>query len=127
MKSEIDAIVDDLLARWHRWGRSEPVAAGYAGVSAMFRDTPSAWSAYDRDNEAEDTAEAAIMQGVDAAIQRIENPWRLCIQFEARNLSSRAQVWSSKQLPSGEALAVIKIEARSKLLRELHRDGLVGV
>jgi hypothetical protein len=127
MKSEIDAIVDDLLSRWHRWRRREPVATGYAGVCAMFRDTPSPWSAYDRENDAEDTAEEAIMQGVEAAVLRIGNPWRLCLQFEARNLAAGASVWSSPHLPTGEALAVCKIEARTQLIRELHRDGLVGV
>ena len=129
MKNEIDAITDDLLARWHHWRRGYSEGVGYASTSSMFRDTPPGRSMYGRDADAEDQVERAIMAGVDAAVERVPNeptPWRLCLQFEARNLATGARVWSSARLPTGDALAIVRIEARTQLLRELHRRGLVG-
>lgn len=132
MKSEVDAVLDDLLARWHKWRSGYTLGGGYAGTSSMFRDAPPGRSMYSRDADADDLVEDAIMKGVDAAVERVPNdpqPWRLCLQFEGRNLCSRAQVWRSARAdwPAGEALHILRMEARNHLMRELHGRGLVGV
>lgn len=135
MKNEVDAILEDLLSRWHRWRSGYTHTNGYASTSSMFRDTKSPWSAYDRDNDAEASAEQYIMEGVDAAVERLPNErpkegqlgqmMRLCIQFEARNLAT-GRVWSTPHLPSGEELVILRIQSRTRLLIELHRGGLIG-
>jgi hypothetical protein len=70
-----------------------------------------------------------IMQGFDAAIQRIPNeprPWFTALQFEARNLAVRHQVWASPRLPANRGeREVLILEARVRLLRELARDGVL--
>jgi hypothetical protein len=67
-----------------------------------------------------------IMQGFDASIQRVPQPWFTALQFEARNLAVRYQVWASPRLPTNrqEREALI-FDARNRLLRELARDGVL--
>lgn len=126
MKSEIDNIVDDLLSRWHRWRRGYQMTKGYSSVDAACRDHRSS-TRWDWLNGAEeDRADELVLKSVDAAVDRIAQPWRTAIEFEARNLAAGCHVWSSPRLPTGEALEVIKIEARNKLIVELHREGVVG-
>ena len=73
------------------------------------------------------------MEGFDAACERIRR-WDVlnntvyytALQFEARNLAVRHQVWSSPRLPKDRAEREALItEARNKLLRELEKDGVL--
>lgn len=130
MKNEIDSIVDDLLARWHHWRNGYSHERGYRGTDATCRDAQSQWSFYDRSNGVyDDYIESEIMKGVDRAVDRIPDtprPWHLMILIEARNLASEYAVWSSVRLPTGEELEVLRVEARNKLIVELHREGCIG-
>ena len=129
-QAEVDAILDDLLTRWHDWKQGYRFAREYGG-DAAFRDAKSEWSAYDRDNGVpEEDYERSQMKAVDRAVERIPNhpqAWHTAILFEARNLAAGAQVWSSFRLPqSSEELQVLRLEARTMLLKELRREGLMG-
>jgi hypothetical protein len=127
MKSDVDSIVDDLLSRWHDWKSGYRFTRGYSSTDGTCKEAKSAWSSYDRDNGvADEWVENSIMAAVDAAIERIEEPYHLCILFDARNLASEYAVWSSPRLPQGEELEILKIESRTRLLRELRKDGVVG-
>lgn len=126
MKSDIDNIVDDLLARWHKWRRSYQATRGYASADSTCRDHRSS-TRWDWLNGAEDDrADELVMKAVDKAVDRVPQPWSTVVAFEARNLATGWAVWQSPRLPTGEALEVLKIEARNKLIVELHREGVVG-
>lgn len=128
MRDEFDAILDDLLARWHRYAEAYRFTKGYSGVSSTTRDyrVPTHW---DHRNGAEDErAEKIVMQQVDEAVNRVPNdpqPWRLALAFQARNLATGRTVWASPRLPRGEELETLTIEARTKLMRELYREGVM--
>ncbi len=130
MKTDIDSIVDDLLARWHEWRSGYTLTRGCTG-DATWRQAQSNWSSYDRDNGVPDAyLEDQIMRAVDRAADRVPNapqPWRTMIMIEARNAAVGAAVWSSMRLPqNAEELEVLRIEARNRLLVELQREGCVG-
>jgi len=130
MKNDIDAIVDDLLALWHRYAEPYQMARGYATASPMFRDTKSNWSPYDRDNRVgEQEVERGRARAVGHALFRVPNTpqlWRTVLMFEARTLSGGYHVWNSIRLPHGEEYEVLRLEARNMLLNELRRDGIIG-
>lgn len=130
MKNDIDAILDDLLALWHRFAEPYQGTRGYANASPSFRDVKSNWSPYDRDNNVpEQEAERDLARTFGEALFRVPNTpqmWRSVLMFEARNLSSGYQVWNSVRLPRGEEFEVLRLEARNMLLLELRRDGIIG-
>lgn len=129
--SKIDAIIDDLLARWHDYRSGYALSKGHASSSASCQ-AESDWSAYDRDNGVTDQAmERDIMRAVDRAIERIPNtphPWHTMICFEARNLWCEVAVWTSARLPNPKTpeFEVIRLEARAKLMVQLQREGCLG-
>ena len=124
----IDGKLNRLLACWYEWVRSYTHTRGYNAVDSTCRDfsTPTHW---DWHNGAEDErAEQERMRGVDRAIKKVPNtprPWRLALEFQAMNLYSESEVWSSPRLPKGEELAVLRLEARNMLLRELQAAGVM--
>lgn len=129
MTNDIDAIVDDLLARWHTYRSGYSHAQGYAGRDSTCRDymTPTHWDW--RNGAEDDRAEAEQMKGFEQAVERVPNapqPWNHCLHVEARNLASQAAVWTSARLPVGAELEVLRMEARTMLITQLHRDGLIG-
>jgi hypothetical protein len=132
VKNEIDAICDDLLSRWHSWRNNYTHERGYSASDSTCRDAQSAYHYHDRSNGSVDAQiERQIMEGVDRAIDRIPDrprPWHMLILIEARNLWSGHAVWHSARLPESdtEDFKVLRIEARNKLIVELHREGCVG-
>ena len=129
--SDIDYIVDDLLARWHIWKNADRPAQGYRSTDATCRDAQSQWSYHDRDNGTLDAQiERETMKAVDRAVGRVPNhprQWHTAISIEARNLVAMAEVWNSMRLPTDrEELAVLRLEARNMLTIELRREGCIG-
>lgn len=126
MNDETWHIVSGLLADWHIWCQHTQERAGHAGKSAGFGSIPSS-SQYDWENGVEsELVDKRIMQGFDAAIQRVPQPYLTALQFEARNLVARHPVWTSPRLPVDrlERDAMIYY-ARSLLLKELAKDGVL--
>jgi hypothetical protein len=126
MNNDIQLVLNGLLADWHNWSHHTSDRAGPAGKSAVFGQSRSN-SQYDWENGLEsDAIDRRIMQGFDAAVQRLEQPWHTAICFEARNLAVRYQVWTSPRLPvNREEREILILEARNKLLKELARDGVL--
>lgn len=126
MNNDIQDVLSGLLADWHTWSRHTAHRSGYPGKAACFGQSRSN-SQYDWQNGHESAAvDRMVMQGFDAAIQRIPQPWLTALQFEARNLAVRHQVWTSPRLPANrEEREVLILEARNKLLKELAKDGVL--
>lgn len=126
MTNDIQDALSGLLADWHQWAQHTAERHGYAGKSAGFGQSRSN-TQYDWENGVEsDLVDKRIMQGFDAAIQRIPQPWFTALQFEARNLAVQHQVWTSPRLPvDADARTALIDEARAKLLKELATDGVL--
>lgn len=128
-KTAIDNRLDDLLVMWHEYRSGYSGARGFSGRDATCRDfqTPTHW---DWKNGALDgRVDAITAKAVSDAIDRIPNTprrWNTALAFEARNLASRAAVWTSPVLPTNrEELEVLVLEARTMLLVELRKDGIL--
>jgi hypothetical protein len=126
MQNDIQAVLSGMLADWHRYCQHTADRNGYPGRAAGFGQCRSN-SQYDWQNGVEDEmVDRRIMQGFDAAINRIPQPWFTALQFEARNLVARHQVWTSPRLPRNqEEREVLILEARVRLLKELAKDGVL--
>lgn len=125
MKNDTDAILDDLLSRWHNWSKHTADRAGLPGKAPAFGQSLSN-SQFDWENGIEDDyVERRIMQGFDAAMSKISGEQFTALTFEARNLSTGRQVWLSPRLPTGEALQALRQQARATLARELAKDGVI--
>jgi hypothetical protein len=126
MQNDIQSVLSGLLQDWHAWSSYTHARGGYPGKAAGFGQAKSN-TQFDWENGVEsELVDRRIMEGFDAAIQRIPQPWLTALQFEARNLAARYQVWSSPRLPQDlwEREALI-LEARTRLLRELAKDGVL--
>lgn len=126
MQNDIQSILSGMLADWHRWSTHTHHRGGFAGKAAGFGQSRSN-SQFDWENGLEsEMVDKRIMQGFDNAIQRVPQPWHTALQFEAKNLAVRYQVWTSPRLPKDpQEREVLVLEARVKLLRELAKDGVL--
>lgn len=112
----LNSTLDEILKEWHCWSAGDRVGCGYSGRSASCVVGPSAAMQW----------EIADLEAVDAVIDRIDQPHRTALAFNARNLNSRAQVWSSPRLPiDQQERQVLLMEARNKLARGLLGAGLL--
>lgn len=125
-REDLQYVLNDLLFRWHVWSRHTAYKAGFAGKAAGFGQSRSN-SQYDWESGVESAlVDKRVMEGFDAAAQRIPQPWFTALQFEARNLSTGYAVWTSPRLPTNrEEREVLVLEARVRLLKELARDGVL--
>ncbi len=130
-EAEINERLNDLLARWHARCQGYSAGKGYPSSDAVFGQSKST-SVWDSWNGAEEeAAQRRIMEGFDAVIWTMPNtdtqPFLTALQFQARNFSTRAQVWNSPRLPADdEERAVLLMEARNMLLRALARAGVMS-
>ena len=130
MSEDIDFKLDRILVEWHVWRRGYRLTRGYSGTDSTCRDyrSPGHW---DWKNGAADAkAEDMQVKAVDEAIERIPNVperWKTSLEFNAMNLHSGAVVWVSPMLPkSREEREILLTEARTMLLVELRRAGIMG-
>jgi hypothetical protein len=126
MGNDIQDVLSAMLADWHRWSQHTAQRNGFPGRAAGFGQSRSN-TQYDWENGVEaEMVDRRIMEGFDTAIQRVPQPWNTALQFEARNLVARYAVWTSPRLPADpEERAVLVLEARVRLLKELARDGVL--
>jgi hypothetical protein len=126
-QDDINQKLNDLLAKWHAWSQSYSLGKGYPSSDPIFGHSKSA-SHWDSRNGALDAVvDGKIMEAFDAVIWQVPRPHLTALQFLARNLASRAQVWTSPYLPKDEdERAVLLMEARNMLLRRLARSGVMS-
>jgi len=125
MRNDSDAILDDILIRWHQW---EPgrVGRGFndrALVCGEFRVSRQ----YDDMNGALDLEiEDAIMAQVDFEIEELMHPWRTAIHVLARALTVGCEVFTSPRLPADrEEREAIVQQARVQLTQRLLAAGVM--
>jgi hypothetical protein len=121
MVNDVDNLLNHLLVSWHKWGTRCSMGKGYPHTSASCRVT-TASREYDDDGVPDDS----VMIAFDAAAYRVPQPYLTALQFQAKNMSGAA-VWRSPRLPEDlQERAVLTLEARNMLMRELARNGVLS-
>ena len=125
MHNDSQAILDDLLSRWHHHCKHfSPVPVG--GADPMFRNavSPKGWDS--TADIADDTVNHAQMKALDFHVSEMQDPHRAAIHVLARNCYTGRSVWLSPRLPADrEERAVIVMEARNILTRRLMAAGVI--
>jgi len=126
-EQEVNEALNDLLRRWHAHCLGYSHGKGYPSVDSACRYSRTSRQ-YDDQNGALDSAvDSKIMEGVDGVMWNIQQPYLTALQFQARNLFTGKQVWTSPRLPvDPQERAVILIEARNILLRGLAKAGVMN-
>lgn len=127
MQNELDTLLNDLLVKWHTYCAHYQYGKGYPSADLTCRQARASRQ-YDDTNGALDAqVDNAIMEAFDAAMDKVEQPWRTALSVQARNLHTGSNVWSSPRLPSDPMeRVVILMEARNKIMKVLARDGVLS-
>lgn len=121
MFNDSNAILDDLLSRWHSWARGyRPIAQ--SGADPMFRNVKSGKSWDSTADIVEDEIEAGVLRAVDFHVGEMAEPNRSAIYCHARNCCTGRSVWMSPRLPRdpmerGAILAAAKVEITRRLMQ----------
>lgn len=129
-EAEISELLNEMLRQWHAHCSGYHIGKGYPTADVVGRNAKSS-SVWDGWNGAEDDmARRRIMEAFDAAMWTIPNeprPYLTALQFQARNLYTGRQVWTSARLPPDQAQRVaLLIEARNMLKKALARCGILS-
>lgn len=131
LMNETDAILEDILSRYHAWAKSFSVLPA-GGADPMFRRAKSgrSWDTVDEVLDAEITGH--IMKSVDFHIGELpdditaKRPYRSAIYCLARNCYTGRNVWMSPRLPADPMeRGVVVREARNMLTRRLIAAGVM--
>lgn len=124
MQSDLDSLLNDLLASWHRWARGYQHVGGI-GTSPMFHGMKPS-KTRDDDDAVDGAIDNSRMEAIDCQVMQMEPVHRTILQLQARNLVAGVSVWSSPRLPVDPMeRAVILMEARNRLLRRLIGYGII--
>lgn len=127
MTGDIDTLVSALMVDWHRWGSRTRFGKGYPSASASCKPSRTSRQYDDANGSMDADLDDSVMQAFDAAAYRVPQPWLTALQFQARNMSGGVSVWSSPRLPACMLeRAVLTLEARNKLMKELASDGVLS-
>lgn len=121
-----NAILDDLLARWHAWGKHYNPVRGYPSADCACREARISRQ-YDYENGAMDAeVDNFIMKAIDFQVSEMADPHRACIYILARNCYTGREVRLSNRVPSDKQQRVnLAIEARNLLLKRLISSGVI--
>jgi hypothetical protein len=126
-EAEVNERLNDLLSRWHAHCQGYSAGKGYPSADAVCKHakTSSVWDGW---NGAQDEAASRqIMAEFDAAMWDIPQPYLTALQFQARNLYTGKQVWTSPRLPTDDIeRGVLLMEARVRLMKGLARRGVLS-
>lgn len=127
MQNDIDHLLNDHLVRWHKWCSRYRFGKGYPSSDVTCRQSRTS-KQYDYDNGAIDASvEDSIAEAFDAAMDRVEQPYRAALSIQARNLATGATVWNSPRLPADPMeRSKILMDARNILLKVLASTGVMG-
>lgn len=133
MHNDSDAILDDLLSRWHHWMKGKPVNGVDRMDDPAFRDVEcrSGWDStgdiLDRQREAWQMAAVDFQVSGDSRGQGgLPEPYRAAIYILARNCYTGNKVWISPRLPRDPLeRGVVISEARNMLTLRLLKAGVM--
>lgn len=126
MQNDIDVLLNDLLASWHKWASRYRYGKGYPAAAASCRPARASRQRDDENGALDAAIEDSRMEAMDAAMSRVPQPHLTALQFQARNMATGNSVWISPRLPADQMeRAVLTLEARNKLLKELSKDGVL--
>lgn len=124
VRDDSDAILDDMLARWH--GFCKGYAPGAQVANGVFRDALRAKGEQTLEAISEDTYWANVFEALDFHVPEMKEPWRAAIYITARNCYTGKRVWLSPRLPKDrQHCAEIIQQARGQLIRRLVGCGVM--
>lgn len=127
MTNDSDAILDDILSRWHVWQQAARVGRGHADRAMVCGENYRPSRQYDDSNgKLDDDLNSFRCKAVDFAVSGMDDPWRAAVYVNARNLSTGREVWRSPRLPEDKAqrTEIVK-QARGQLVRLLMSAGVM--
>ena len=125
MKDDSNAILNDVLGRWHAWAKGFSIVP-VCSADPMFRDVRSRGGWDSADDIMDMQINAKIMKSVDFEVGEMLEPHRSAIYAVARNLHMGAAVWSSPRLPADPlARGVIVVEAKRQITKRLIVAGVL--
>lgn len=126
-EQEINEALNELLRRWHAHCLGYSPGKGYPSADSACRYSRTSRQ-YDDQNGALDSAvDSKIMEGVDGVMWNIQQPYLTALQFQARNLFTGKQVWTSPRLPADPMeRGALLMEARNILLKGLAKAGVIS-
>lgn len=124
MRNDTDAILDDLLSRWHGFCRG--FQPGAQAASPMFRGALRSKGEQLLEAIAEDQHWAGVFRAIDFHVSEMKDPYRAAIYINARNCYTGRSVWLSPRLPrdAAERGAIVR-SARAELMRRLAQAGVM--
>ena len=126
MVDDSDAILDDLLIRWHTWRQGYTGVRGFSREAAGTGDYVTSRQYDDQNGALDDALEDRIMRAVDYEIGELPLLEQCALQTQARALVVGCAVFTSPRLPvdrtEREALVA---RARTALYRRLVAAGCV--
>jgi hypothetical protein len=122
-----DALLDDILARWHGWALGTKVSRGHASRSLVAGDHRGYGLQYESQLEQQDVdLESARCRVVDHQVREMAEPWRTAIYQDAKNVYCGLAVWNSPRLSSDPmCIEIIREEARQLLAVRLVAAGVI--
>ena len=125
LMTEANQILDDLLSRWHAWGKSYR-ANQQAPRDPVFRNAKSGRGWDSTDEIIEDELMGSTMEAIDFHVSEMKDPHRTAVYMLARNLYTGRSVWLSKRLPEDPLeRGIIVAEARNQITRRLMAAGVM--
>jgi hypothetical protein len=124
MKTENDAILDDILSRWHE--HCLGFRPGAQAASPMFRGALRARGEQTLQAITEDSHWAGVFKALDFHVGEMKEPWKSAIYCNAKNCYTGRTVWFSPRLPRDaiERAAIVAV-ARTQLIERLIQAGVM--
>ena len=126
MRNEADEILDDILSRWHSWGKHQGGVRGFAPCAAGMEQYRCSRQYDDVSGALDDDLEHRRCKQVDIDVLQMNQPHRSAIHVLARNLSTGYFVWANPRLPyDPEEREAIVREARVIIAKKLLASGVL--
>lgn len=131
--NDTDAILDDILSRWHHWQKEKPINGVDRLDDPVFRDAASRCGWDSAGDIVDRELEAHVMAAVDFHVSGdergeggLDEPYRAAIYCIARNCYTGRKVWMSPRLPQDPMeRGVVLLEARNMITRRLMDAGVM--